>query len=336
MKITFIAAASLLALAALAAPSRADDYTGRWGVGVDAGWGARLGSRVVRDTAGNGAALGASITRGLTPNWRAALNYENIDLHGKRFEPFTVSGIYAFTPGKSWTPFVELGLGGACAGRIPDSSSNETALATKASAGLEYALCSAASAAAKATLYNAGHTSGSIGHEVDAAVFSVGLNYWFGGRAQKVAKAESAPAPKPAPVVAAAPVAPAPAPVAPPPAPKKKVSVALDVQFETSKDVVRPQFDAKIKDVADFMKAHPAATAEIEGHTDNAGSKAYNTGLSQRRADSVRRYLIEHYGIDGSRLTAKGYGPDEPIADNKTAEGRAQNRRVVATIDAQE
>ncbi len=325
-------AAALLVVSPLAV--RAEDLTGRWGVGVDAGWGGRLGSRVVRDTAGNGAALGFSVLYGVTPHWRGALNYENIDLRDKRFEPITASAIYSFFPDRRWTPFAELGLGGARAGRIPDSSSNDTALALKGAVGLEYALCPDLMASARAALYDAGHTSVAIAHEVDAATFGVGLSYWFGGH-HRSAAASPAPAPAPAPVVAAAPVpAPAPAP-APTPAPKT-VTISLDVQFETAKDAVRPQYDGKIAEVAEFLKAHPKAVAEIEGHTDNVGSEAYNTALSQRRADSVRRYMIEKKGVDGSRLTAKGYGPSKPIADNATAEGRATNRRVVATIDAQE
>jgi outer membrane protein OmpA-like peptidoglycan-associated protein len=311
---------AIVVLALVAGFARAEDNTGRWGIGVDAGWGGRLGSKETRNDAGNGAAVGGSLVHGFAPHWNGALNYENIDLRGKRFEPITASAIYIFSPEKRWTPTAELGLGGARASRIPDSTGRETSLATKAGLGLDYTLCSAAVASVKATLYNAGRTSGAIGHEVDAAVFSAGLTWWFGGRGQ-AAPVAVAPAPKPTP-------APAPTP--------KKVSIALDVQFETAKDVVRPQFDAKIKQAADFLKTHPKATAEIEGHTDNVGAEAYNTGLSQRRADSVRQYIVEHYGIDGARLTAKGYGPTMPIADNKTAEGRAQNRRVVATFDAVE
>jgi OmpA-OmpF porin, OOP family len=86
--------------------------------------------------------------------------------------------------------------------------------------------------------------------------------------------------------------------------------------------------------VADFMASYPSANAEIEGHTDNAGAADYNVKLSQDRADAVRQYLISTYHIAASRLTAKGYGPSKPIADNKTKEGRAKNRRVVATLTA--
>jgi OOP family OmpA-OmpF porin len=120
----------------------------------------------------------------------------------------------------------------------------------------------------------------------------------------------------------------------PPAAAPKQVSIQLSVLFDTAKDVVKPEYLPEIQRVAEFMKSYPSTKAEIEGHTDSVGSADYNRGLSQRRADAVRKTLIEKFGIPDGRLTAKGYGPDKPIADNGTAEGRAKNRRVVATLTA--
>jgi OOP family OmpA-OmpF porin len=120
----------------------------------------------------------------------------------------------------------------------------------------------------------------------------------------------------------------------PPAQAAKQVNITLNVLFDTGKDVVKPDYNAEIQKVADFMKSYPSARAEIEGHTDSTGPADYNTELSQKRADSVRSYLISKFAIDASRLTAKGYGPSRPIADNKTKAGRAQNRRVVATLSA--
>jgi OOP family OmpA-OmpF porin len=71
----------------------------------------------------------------------------------------------------------------------------------------------------------------------------------------------------------------------------------------------------------------------IEGHTDNVGGAKYNEKLSQKRAESVKKYLVDRFGIAVSRLTAKGYGLTKPIADNKTAAGRQKNRRVEAVAD---
>jgi len=76
-----------------------------------------------------------------------------------------------------------------------------------------------------------------------------------------------------------------------------------------------------------FMQSNPTMRMEISGHTDNTGSLKVNTKLSQSRAESVVDWLVER-GIDASRLDAKGYAFDQPIASNDTAEGRQQNRRV--------
>jgi len=120
----------------------------------------------------------------------------------------------------------------------------------------------------------------------------------------------------------------------PPATAAQKVSIELHVLFDTAKDVVKPEYKAEIQRVADFMKSYPSSRAEIEGHTDSMGDAAMNMGLSQRRADAVRNYLIQQFGVDAMRLSAKGYGETQPVADNKTVDGRAKNRRVVATLSA--
>ena len=145
----------------------------------------------------------------------------------------------------------------------------------------------------------------------------------------------------PQPVVEPAPVpapAPEPAPVPqppPPPAPvKEKVTISLNVEFDTNKAIVKDKYYDEIKRVADFMKEFPDTTCEIGGHTDNIASAAYNQKLSEKRANSVRQYIIDKFGIDGSRLTATGYGMTKLIASNDTEEGRQKNRRVEAVMEA--
>ena len=120
---------------------------------------------------------------------------------------------------------------------------------------------------------------------------------------------------------------------APAPAPKpEKVTIALEVKFDTDKDVVKPEYDDQLKKVADFLKEHPGAKAEIEGHTDNEGKPEYNKDLSQRRAAAVRQALIDRFGSEAARLTAAGYGAEKPLVANDTSSNRAANRRVVATF----
>ena len=88
-----------------------------------------------------------------------------------------------------------------------------------------------------------------------------------------------------------------------------------------------------IKKLGEFMQTYPTTTTVIEGHTDNVGSAALNKGLSQRRAEAVRDYLIKNYSIDPNRIKAVGYGSERPVADNATAEGRKMNRRTEAAIE---
>ncbi|MBW8364163.1 MAG: OmpA family protein [Rhizobium sp.] len=138
------------------------------------------------------------------------------------------------------------------------------------------------------------------------------------------AAAEPAPAPEPAYV---APPTPAPAAyVAPVPMPPQKL-VLEGVNFDFDKATLRQEDIAIIdKDVTGLDK-WGNVNIEVAGHTDSRGSDKYNMKLSQRRAEAVRNYLISK-GIAADRLTAKGYGESQPIADNATDEGRFKNRRV--------
>jgi OOP family OmpA-OmpF porin len=81
------------------------------------------------------------------------------------------------------------------------------------------------------------------------------------------------------------------------------------------------------------MQKYPTTTAAIEGHTDNVGSSEMNMRLSQQRAENVVTYLVNNFGIERSRLSAKGYGSTRRIAYNNTPEGRQSNRRITAVID---
>lgn len=113
----------------------------------------------------------------------------------------------------------------------------------------------------------------------------------------------------------------------------EKLSMVLKVEFDAGKAVIKKQYHKEIKKVADFMKKNPKANATIVGHTDNLGKRGDNIALSKARANSIRKYLVDKFDIDPSRIKALGYGPDKPIASNKTSEGRQKNRRVVASFE---
>jgi OOP family OmpA-OmpF porin len=112
----------------------------------------------------------------------------------------------------------------------------------------------------------------------------------------------------------------------------KDVSVDLQINFDSDQAIVKSIYNAELKKVADFMTQYAGTSVVIEGHTDSKGKAAHNLDLSTRRAAAVAEALVSQFGIDSSRVEAKGYGEDNAIANNETAAGRAENRRVVAII----
>ncbi|TBV16156.1 OmpA family protein [Stutzerimonas kirkiae] len=113
------------------------------------------------------------------------------------------------------------------------------------------------------------------------------------------------------------------------------VRVELDVKFDFDRAVVKPESQADIRNLADFLKAYPQTSTVLEGHTDSVGTDAYNQRLSERRAKAVRDVLVDQFSIDGSRVDSVGYGESRPVADNATEQGRAINRRVEAEVEVQ-
>ena len=108
----------------------------------------------------------------------------------------------------------------------------------------------------------------------------------------------------------------------------KQIEISERIQFETNKATLLSTSHGVLDQVVTVMKDTPRITmVEIQGHTDSSGDPAKNDALSQQRAESVRAYLMEK-GIEGGRLTAKGYGSQKGVADNGTPEGRQTNRRV--------
>jgi OmpA-OmpF porin, OOP family len=113
----------------------------------------------------------------------------------------------------------------------------------------------------------------------------------------------------------------------------EKGRTTLHVLFDTNKANIRKNSFKDVEALADVMKQYPELNVTIEGHTDNVGSDAYNKKLSQSRADAVKKYMVDKAGIDAKRITAIGFGEENPIADNATKDGRAKNRRVEAAVD---
>ena len=165
--------------------------------------------------------------------------------------------------------------------------------------------------------------------------------------------AKAAPAPAPAPVVVAPPPAPAPslepaakpapppvvaAPVpAPAPAPvpvrakPQSITLGADASFDSGKADLKPDGRAKLDELATQLRGVSFDQIAVTGHTDNVGSAAVNQRLSERRAEAVKNYLASR-GVDANKIRTSGRGLSAPVADNKTAPGRARNRRVDVEI----
>lgn len=109
----------------------------------------------------------------------------------------------------------------------------------------------------------------------------------------------------------------------------------LEVRFDTDQHEVTPGYDGVIRDFADFMDRYGDSSAYIEGHTDSDGTEDYNQDLSERRAQAVVDVLVEDHDIREERLNAVGYGESRPVADNNTAQGKAQNRRTVGVVEVE-
>jgi OOP family OmpA-OmpF porin len=184
---------------------------------------------------------------------------------------------------------------------------------------------------------NRGSFDVGLGAPLDARYRSnsamLSLRYSFGAPpALPQPVAETPPAPTPQPPVAPPP----PKPVCHPPAGFKvdenckiieQKVILRSINFQLNSDRLTVPSQQTLDEVAQALIAQPELEVEIDGYTDSTGSAAYNLRLSQRRAEAVKNYLVAK-GVKAQALTAKGYGASRPIASNKTAEGRAQNRRV--------
>ncbi|MBI2366185.1 MAG: OmpA family protein [Deltaproteobacteria bacterium] len=145
------------------------------------------------------------------------------------------------------------------------------------------------------------------------------------------------PAPKPKPKPAPPPPPPPPPPPAPKPKPKpapkvERTIILDDVLFDFDKSNIKPEAGAILDRLVAFMKENKDKKAALSGHTDSIGTEAYNKKLSERRVNSVKDYVVKK-GVESGRISGQGFGESKPIADNKTKEGRAKNRRVEIKVN---
>ncbi len=115
----------------------------------------------------------------------------------------------------------------------------------------------------------------------------------------------------------------------------EKMRRKLLVNFDNNSYLVKPKFYSEIKGLADFMKEYPATNVTIEGHTSKLGSSQLNKKLSQNRAQAVKDILVNKFAIDGSRVTATGYGFEKLLLEGNDKDIHARNRRIVAEISSE-
>lgn len=293
---------------------------------------------------------GLGVGMPVTDNWTLEAVYSKydsetqvggLDLDGTQYR---LDGIYNIDTTSQWKPFLAIGVGDLKRQLNVASpvSSRETLL--NLGVGLKRSLGSDWEFRSDIRAFN------SLDNEYTDLTLNLGLTYLFGAKTAKPAKVA-------APVVAAvAPVAAAPVDTdgdgvvdaqdkcANTPAAHKvdasgcslklteTVSIKLNITFDSGKSVVKPEFANEVAGLAKFMNEYEGTVVTIEGHTDSQGAESLNQKLSQSRADAVKAALISQYDISADRVTAVGYGESKPIADNATAQGREQNRRVVAQV----
>lgn len=211
---------------------------------------------------------------------------------------------------------------------ITAPNASEKALNGKLGFGMEYKLSEALALRAEAERYR---LKDGVGNRGDVDLLSVSLQYKFGRPEARpvVAAAPMMATPPPAPVVVSE-TQPAPAPVAPQPV-TEKVSFAAEALFEFDRSEVKPEGKVALDDLMTKLVGMNTEVMIAVGHTDSVGTTAYNERLSLRRAEAVKAYLVSK-GLDPARLYTEGKGETQPVADNKSAPGRAKNRRVTIEV----
>ncbi len=195
------------------------------------------------------------------------------------------------------------------------------------------ALATAAGAQTRVTAADGGATIDNWQNSTNELVWKNGTNElcwrdanWTPATAATGCDGALVAAAAPAPAAGVAPAAPG-APPAPPAVAASKVTFAADAFFDFDKSVLKPEGRAKLTDLVSKIRGVNLEVIIAVGHTDSIGTVPYNQRLSVRRAEAVKAFLVTQ-GIERNRVYTEGKGESQPVADNKTKEGRAKNRRV--------
>lgn len=283
----------------------------------------------VRDMS-NGNLFGGSVSYFLTEDVSLGLSYgeyhdirsdDRQGLNGRKNVKGNLSSLdatYHFgTPGVGLRPFVSAGVGHQSLSNLAPRTGRDHTTFGNVGVGAKYYFTE--NVFAKASV------DGMYGFDNNQAEWMAGVGFGvnFGGSTKPVAAPVAEPTPvEPVVYEEVEEVA-------------EAVRVELDVKFDFDKADVKQDSYSDIENLAEFMKQYPQTATTVEGHTDSVGNAAYNQKLSERRAAAVRDTLVNQFGVEADRVNAVGYGKDRPVADNATSEGRAINRRVEASVEAQ-
>ena len=270
---------------------------------------------------------GVNLGYRLANNWALEAGY-GTELGGNAIDTIRLDGLYFFSENsKGWQPYVVAGVAHFV---LNDSDHNFSKVNQEYSEQLSLGMGLSKMLDRQWEFRSdvrALHKVSDSQDGVNDLALNLAVNYYF-NPAKPVAAAEPVPQRK----LLTAP---------PPPAPKEEaevrtITVRLNVEFEFDKAVVRAIYGDELEAIAKAMKAHQDIDLVLEGHTDSAGTDAYNQGLSERRVMAVEAKLAAMYGLDPARISTVGYGEARPIADNNSAEGRARNRRVIGELSYSE
>lgn len=347
----------MLMLIPISSWAKTYDFTERFGIGGGGGYTFPISGNDFDDFAGNEVMWDLHMRYNFTPAGGLQFNYshfefENTDINARVMD---LMYLYRVNEGDKLTPILGISAGAADMGNISPFHDG-LKFASRARAGFEYAFTDDFVGSLFADFMFIGkmpfnsededtQDEAFPGREIFAVVPQVGVTYYFGpdkeiddhkpAAAAAVVAAtgldddndgitndkDKCPGTEAGKIVNAYGCM-----------PDEKASMTIEVLFPTGAAVLGEEANPHLNDIAAFLNEHPNTKLEIQGHTDNTGSKARNKKLSEARANAVRTYLVEKAGIPASRVSAYGYGDEKPVGDNKTPEGRTQNRRVIGVI----
>lgn len=330
--------------------ARTFDLSNRFGIGLDGGYTFPVHGNDFDDVAGNEMMWGAHLRYHFTAADSLLFNYSRLEFEDTDINANVMDLMYLnrINEGDKLTPILGIGAGVADMGNIGPYHDNMK-FAAKARAGFEYAFTPDLFATVAVDYQFIGRMPGSgedesdnltslPGNEIFAVIPQIGLTWFFGPDKEigEDKKEEKKPDGDKDGVEDSLDKCPS-----TPPGSQvnefgclkgETITMKMNVLFPTGQSALDLESAPHLDKIAEFLKAHPDAKLEIQGHTDDTGSEKRNQALSQDRADAVKQFLVEHEGISPLQISSYGYGERSPVSSNATEEGRAENRRVMGII----